>query len=362
MEMLKPFGKGTFWGFRGRWVIFLAGVMVSVSCGPPPASSYPFSGKPGLHLSHFETADGRILPVQSELPAEGSMKAVVLALHGFNDYKHAFSTVGPFLKARGIGLVAYDQQGFGLAPEWGSWAGGEVYAGDLRAIVNGLHHNYPRVPVYVLGESMGGAVAVAAFEDDPLTAISGIVLSAPAVWSRDTMPWYQQLVLSLATWMAPELKLTGSGLQRRASDNLPMLRELGRDPWVIKETRVAAISGLADLMDLAQVKLDRLRVPVLILYGGQDEIIPKEPVEKALKSVLGHHNVRLAYYPSGFHLLLRDLESNIPLGDLESWILNPEQRLPSGCEVAMREVSGWGLEAPAACRSGLVDRAKGRQP
>ena len=79
--------------------------------------------------------------------------------------------------------------------------------------------------------------------------LSGVVLVAPAVWGWQTMPLLQQAAL----WSRhiPPRGLTGEGLDIRPSDNVEMLRALGRDPLVIKETRIDAIYGLTNLMEAA---------------------------------------------------------------------------------------------------------------
>ena len=235
-----------------------------------PAIKAPVhGGEPVLARAHFVTADGTVLPLRAWWPVSDPVKGIVVALHGFNDYGRAFTQPGKYLSRRGIALVAYDQRGFGHAPGRGLWAGTESYIADLDAVVSQLRRSHPGVPVFVLGESMGGAVAIAALTSPAPPKVDGLILSAPAVWSREMMPWYQRAVLALASATVPELELTGSGLKIQASDNIEMLRGLGRDPLVIKATRVDAIDGLADLMDVAQHRVGQLSVPVLVLYGGE---------------------------------------------------------------------------------------------
>lgn len=289
--------------------------------------------EPQLASAHFLASDGRVIPVRRFLPADGDVRAIVVALHGFNDYSRAFTQVGAYLAEQGIGLIAYDQRGFGLSENTGLWAGPSAYAEDLQSIIKAVKARYRGLPIFLLGESMGAAVAISALGNDPALPVNGVILSAPAVWSRDTMPWYQSMILDLAAVTMPEMRLTGSGLRVQASDNLEMLRGLGRDPWVIKATRVDAIKGLADLMDEAQKGVAQVKVPVLILYGGKDEIIPSIPVERLWKQVEGKPEVRAAYYPGGYHLLLRDLEASIPLRDVVGWILDRKAPLASGCEL-----------------------------
>ena len=75
------------------------------------------------------TADGQVLPLRKWLP-HGEVKAVILALHGFNDYSNAFEAAGKAWAERGIATYAYDQRGFGAAPERGLWPGRAVLAAD----------------------------------------------------------------------------------------------------------------------------------------------------------------------------------------------------------------------------------------
>ena len=59
-------------------------------------------------------ADGYLLPLSVWRPPDDvAVRAVVLALHGLNDYRQAFAAVGPYLAAHGIVTYAYDQRGFG---------------------------------------------------------------------------------------------------------------------------------------------------------------------------------------------------------------------------------------------------------
>ncbi|RQW84320.1 MAG: alpha/beta hydrolase [Methylococcus sp.] len=289
--------------------------------------------QPQLARAHWVTADGTILPVRSWWPTGRQPTAIIVALHGFNDYGRAFEPPGRFLSQKGVAVIAYDQRGFGNAPGRGWWAGAETYASDLLAVIGQIRRRYPGLPVFVLGESMGGAVAMVALTDRDAPGVSGLILSAPAVWSRDMMPWYQRAVLALFSATLPDLELTGSGLKIQASDNIAMLRALGRDPLVIKGTRVDAIEGLANLMDLAQARAPRLRIPTLVLYGERDQVIPRPPIDALLAKLPRRPDSRMAIYPQGYHLLLRDLQARLPLEDMLGWIADRNARLKSGLEL-----------------------------
>ena len=352
------------------------------ACAParmPPGAE---PGEPRLSTTHFVTADGLTLPLRAWLPERErwpAPKAVVLALHGFNDYSNAFEAPGGWLAERGIATYAYDQRGFGAGPHAGLWAGSDVMADDVRTAAALLGRRHPGVPLYLLGDSMGGAVAIVALsgpEPAPAAegAVAGVILSAPAVWSRATMPLYQRVALWVAARTIPWVRLSGSGLGIQASDNLEMLRALGRDPLVIKETRIDAMDGLTDLMSAALDAAPDFRSRALLLYGDKDQVVPRAPsfrFWRALPAVAATRQ-RRALYGEGWHMLLRDLQAEVVLADIAAWIeagaapLPPP--LPSGAdrhaEAALREAGAEpeiADEAPApALPAGAALPAEGR--
>lgn len=312
--------------------IGLVCLLLMEACAPvikkPPAES---AQPPRLATAHFVTADGSVLPVRSWLPETQPARAVIVALHGFNDYSYAFELPASYFRTQGIASYAYDQRGFGRAPNRGYWAGASAYADDLRQFTATVRKRHPGIPIYILGESMGAAVAIVATTGDRPPAADGLILSAPAIWSRATMPWYQRLLLAGSAHTFPGLTLTGQGLKVVASDNVEILRGLGRDPWVIKGTRVDAIYGLVDLMDQAMARIPQLRMPTLVLVGEHDQIIPKEPLDLMIKR-LPKPPARVATYAEGYHLLLRDLHAKQPWRDIVAWLADRSEPLPSGAD------------------------------
>lgn len=298
-------------------------------CSPELQAAGPRIQQPDLQQERFITGDGAILPMRiwrtDEPPA-----AVILAVHGFNDYSNAFAAAGTYWAERGIVTYAYDQRGFGAAPHPGRWPGKETLIDDLRAVAAAVEARHPGVPLYLLGESMGGAVVMTTMTAPDPPDAEGLILVAPAVWGRSTMSPLYSGVLWVAARTVPWLKLSGRGLDIRPSDNIDMLIALGRDPLVIKETRVDAIKGIVDLMDAALAAAPDLRTPSLVLYGAHDEIIPKEPTATMLESLRGPH--RVVVYRDGYHMLLRDLQAETVLADVEAWIDDPAAPLPSGLD------------------------------
>ena len=320
-------------GVRSFSLVILA-VLVLAACaprlqdfGPDPTRSMT----PQLTADSFSTSDGLALPLRQWLP-KGKPQAVIVALHGFNDYSNAFADIGGFFAGQGIAVLAYDQRGFGAAPEPGIWPGTDKLTADFRDFLAAARAAYPGVPVHALGDSMGGGVLMAAWAEARYPADS-VILVAPAVWGRATMPFYQTAALWFSAYTTPWLRLSGRGLKRQPSDNIEMLRALGRDPLVIKETRIDAAWGITNLMDAALAGATVYDAPSLILYGANDDIIPARATLDMLAKLPPAASARkVAIYDSGYHMLLRDLKAEISWRDILAWLEDPDGGLPSGAD------------------------------
>ena len=279
----------------------------------------------GVSRDRYVTRDGIKLGLShwdSPMP-----KAVVVALHGMNDYSNAFAMPAPWWAARGISTYAYDQRGFGRSPQRGIWPGSNLMRRDLADFVDVVRMRHPNVPLFVLGESMGGAVAMTAFASDMPPKADGLILIAPAVWGRDTMPLSYRLVLWTTAHTLRGASFSGSNLRIMASDNIEMLRANGRDPLFIKSSRIDAIFGLMALMDEAYSAAPRLDgKPLLYLYGGNDQVVPKRPTQVVVDG-LGKQ-AKVTTYATGYHMLLRDLNAEPRWADVAAWIEENARRGP----------------------------------
>jgi acylglycerol lipase len=313
-------------------LLLLAGCAVGAVPVPTGTALHP----PQLVEDALIAEDGARLPMRVWLP-DTNVTATILAVHGFNDYSNAFASPAAEWAKHGIATFAYDQRGFGDAPDRGRWAGTQRLGEDLVIASQLVARRYPTVPHYILGESMGGAVVIAAMTGTkgvPKPVADGIILSAPAVWGRSSMNIFERTALWLGVRIAPSMTLTGSGLGIKPSDNIEMLRALSRDPLVIKATRIETIKGLVDLMDQALDAAPYLRGPTLLLYGAHDELIPPTPMRQFVDGLPkeGAGQRRIAYYANGYHMLLRDLGGPLVMHDVESWIDDRKAPLPSGAD------------------------------
>lgn len=312
--------------FGGSLLLPGCAPLVQAARSPPPGFAGPALGR--RLLAH----DGARLGLTS-WEAEGEPWAVIVALHGMNDYAEAFTLAGPVWAEAGVTTYAYDQRGFGRSPHRGVWGGTELMTEDLRTACRLARARHPGAVLAVVGESMGGAVAVSAFSSDRPPDADRLILSAPAVWGWDAQPLLYKSTLWLGAHTLPGYSVTAPRMivrKIKASDNIAHLRRMGRDDRMIFETRIDAIYGLVGLMQEARTRIGDVRrpPPVFYAYGANDQIIEQEPSFFAARQL--RRGDRSAYYRRGYHMLTRDLQRDVVIADMLSFIRDPLAPFPSG--------------------------------
>lgn len=325
--------------FLGLVLIFLAACTPTVQSARTPLADFQ-----GPHFDaaaeRFYSFDGAPLGLSAWLPPkEQAPWAVIVGLHGMNDYGQAFAYAGPWFAARGVAVYAYDARGFGRSPDRGVWAGQQLMMEDVRTAVNVARRAYPDAILAVVGDSMGSAAAIATFASQSPPEVDRLILTAPAVWGWSEMPNTYALTLWAGAHVFPWRAVTPPrGVQRRiqASDNIQMLRALGRDSNMLFETRVDALYGLVSLMDTAQARTGELSGHVAYLYGARDQIIPRAAARRAAQRLPA--DARTAMYANGYHMLLRDLQAEVVYRDILTYLHDPEAPFPSGAPPLRRVI------------------------
>ena len=291
-------------------------------------------------------ADGVRLPLITWEPAH-TPQATVIGLHAFGDFRLAFAEAGSALARRGFRFHAYDQRGFGDTDGRGRWHGWRRLVRDLNAVVNILRPG-DGTRLFLLGESMGGGVALvttARFRPEP---VDGLILVEPAVRRGIRLRLMWDVAFTTLALVAP-------GYSRRLARGThaqftPIARErLGQDPRIVRFIRADAYRGLLSLADAASASTRRLRLPTLFLYGRADGIIPLRLFEQAVRDL--RPLVTALRYPEAPHLLLQTHSLDVVLDDICAW-LDGAPLPASGQGVLMR--SGPRPASPADVRHELA--------
>ena len=147
------------------------------------------AGAPGEYADDQTGRKAIVLPTKASkeapslswLPREAKPRLAILCLHGFSLHKGCFDAFGKEMANRGIAVYAIDLRGFGESKRIAErteldFDGCLV---DIKATLEQIRREQPGIPVVLLGESMGGAMALRATALYP-DLVEGLISSVPA--------------------------------------------------------------------------------------------------------------------------------------------------------------------------------------
>ncbi len=266
------------------------------------------------------TADGVSLPLY-RWPAIGPARATVALVHGLAEHAGRYAALAGRLNAAGIELVAIDLRGHGHAPGKRAYVKRfDDYLLDAQALLDAAAQSC--APLFLLGHSMGGAVA-ALYAIERLEAsgrrLNGLILSSPALApGRDVPRWMLTLsqVISRLYPSFPAMKIDAALLSRLQ----PVVNANRNDP-LVHHGAIPARTGAQLLLAMARIERGRagLRMPLLVYHGTADKLTEPEG-SRAFGQHAGSPDKTLTLHEGSYHETMNDLDRDRVIGALIDWI------------------------------------------
>ncbi len=198
--------------------------------------------------------------------------AMILLVHGYAEHVGRYDHVVTSLLDGGYAVAAVDHRGHGKSSgRRAAIRRFDDYVDDLGLLARSTRATDPDLPVFLLGHSMGGLIAIRyalTHQDD----LAGLIVTGPALVIDEGVSRAMKRVGALIARLAPDLPLLPNrpGVLSRDPE---VERRFGADPCCYTG-RVR--TGLAHQMLLAaidaQSRLDRLTLPVLAMHGAEDTL------------------------------------------------------------------------------------------
>ncbi len=267
------------------------------------------------------TRDGLKLFTQAWLPVK--TRAVLIISHGYAEHSGRYAHVAEHLVARGIAVCALDHRGHGRSE--GERANVKVfreYITDLCRFVDSLRVEYPAVPRYLLGHSMGGAIALQFTLEYP-EKLLGLVLSGAYLRNAVNVPAPLLAISSLLSRFLPGLPVQALDTKALSRDE-NVVAAYENDPLVYQGKAKARLgTELLAAGPYLLARMESVHLPVLIMHGGADRIASAEG-SRELYEGIGSSDKTLKIYEGFYHEIFNEIGKEQVLEDLSNWL---EQRL-----------------------------------
>jgi alpha-beta hydrolase superfamily lysophospholipase len=268
---------------------------------------------------HLVGRRGRRLYWQSWMP-DGPPRATVAIAHGASEHGGRYRYVVERLLPEGYAVYAIDHRGHGRSEGARAMLDrvDDVVA-DLDQLVEQAAGEHPDVPHFLLGHSMGGCIALA-YALRHQRKLSGLALSAP-VAALETAPLGLRLAARALSVVAPKLgvyEVEAEGVSRDPDE----VRAYDEDPLVYRGKLPArTVQELADAVGGFEAALGSLTLPILLMHGTADRIVPIAGSEMVAGRA-GSDDVTFHRYEGFYHELFNEPpgERERPLGDLAAWL------------------------------------------
>jgi lysophospholipase len=271
-------------------------------------------------------ADGRFTGVgglrlyyrvwQARTPA-----ATLLLVHGLSDHSGRFEAVGADLSAAGISTWAMDLRGHGASEGRRGHAGSfDWLLQDLeRFRLEVLSLTGPDLPVFLLGHSMGGLIALRYLEEFD-SGLRGGILSAPWLATALPVPPWKTALAGVLSRFLPALPFRTGIDPADLSRDPDVVRAYREDPLVHQTLTPRLHSEATAAMRLVRERAGRLHTPLLFLVPGNDRIVDTEETLSLARS-LPATGVTTRVFPGAFHEVLNEPDRRLALRLIRDWIV-----------------------------------------
>ncbi|RDX40014.1 lysophospholipase [Lentinus brumalis] len=273
--------------------------------------------------------------------ALSSARAVVVFVHGFSGHCARYECMHGVYATRGITVFAFDQRGFGRTAFDAEAKTGKSFYGktswreqldDIDWWVKHVKDQYPALPMFLMGHSMGGALALAFVtrSSEPpakgtISILSGVIASSPFILRARPTAKHVRIIGWLLSLVFPNLVLHTPINPNNLSHDPVRNEANASDPRIIHKGSLRImndmLTGGEELLWNDYRRWPR-SLPLVILHGNSDRVTSFRASEEFFGTV-NASDKEFKPFENGYHELVNESNGMKEkfVDDCISWIL-----------------------------------------
>jgi alpha-beta hydrolase superfamily lysophospholipase len=274
---------------------------------------------------------GQAIPCACWRAALVKPRFALLCLHGLGLYSRSYARFGQLMSREGAVVYAIDVRGFG------SWMNSDEHAQldfdgclhDIGVTLNSIKQADPGLPIILLGESMGGAIALRAATMYP-DLICGVVSSVPSGHRfRQKRTDMKVAAEMLAGASRPRAGIAEQVVEQAATEEVfepvsdkakkkvnEKLAELWRSDRLDRlDLSARDLIKFQHFMDENREAIKKLHLPTLFVEGLNDELVQPKGTFELAKDMQGPRTLVALTAP---HLIFEEMQACDPQTNREN--------------------------------------------
>ena len=248
---------------------------------------------------------------------DGETKAIVAIIHGLGAHSGIFSNVVKFLSSRNFAVYSCDLRGHGRsAGQRGYINSWNEFREDTTAFLELINSKESQLPLFLLGQSLGGTIALDYALHDP-SRLQGLILLSPAL--KVAISPIKAMLGRVFSRLIPRFSLdTGFDLAAGSRDP-QVVAAYARDSLRHTKGTARLATEFWQTVSWIEANITKLEVPLLILHGRADRVTMAES-SRHLFELVTIADKKIIEYPDSYHELHNDLNYQEVLTDIENWL------------------------------------------
>jgi len=243
----------------------------------------------------------------------------ILIAHGFGEHSGRYGALTDHLVSHNYCVTAYDHRGHGLSDGLpGHVESFSEYDEDLAKIISSVRSRSQAKPLFLIGHSMGGLIALryAARKSGTLT---GAIITAPLIEVAVPVPAHKLMIARVGARMNPRWRLSNEINPANLSRDPEVGRAYAADPLVNRKVSAKWFAEATRAMQEVAEWAPQIKTPVLVMHGTDDRLASVDATKRMFERIESPDK-ELVIYPGFYHELFNEPEKQEVFERVMEWL------------------------------------------
>ena len=270
--------------------------------------------------ARFDGSDGTTRFYRKYIPEKERFRVVIS--HGLGEHSGRYGHVADTLCPMGACLWIHDHRGHGQSHgKRGHINDFDDYLQDLKLVIEmAKTDRTDRMPLLLLGHSMGGLIALSFARQYP-RYLDGLIVSSPLLGVPKPPPPLLSAIARIMSMVWPPLSLNNQLDPSFISHDDAEVRAYVQSEWVHNRISARWFTRCMAEIEITGGTPDSIKTPILMQVSGDDQMV-SAPAALAYFDALTVADKTLLYYKNLYHEIYNESlpDRDKVLADLKQWV------------------------------------------